>query len=144
MTALMVGLLVGACTPAVTAGYPRLGGEIEFKVSGGLAGVRRSLRIFNDGQVVARDDRRGTEARQKLDSARLAQIKAAFPTIATNQAPGARGQLLRCADCFLYLISATLDNVHHRVSIQSGAPPNADYGKAAELLLTILRETLSR
>jgi hypothetical protein len=137
-----ISLAVGACTAVETVPARQdLGGHVDFQVGGGFAGVRQYLSISDEGQAVARDEKRGTEARQQLDAAQLAHIRAAFAKVASSED---RKLSRRCADCIQYSVSATIDGARHQATLVAGAQETSSYGEVISLLSKILQETLSR
>jgi len=137
--------LLCACTAVeTTAVRDDLGGHVDFQVGGGIAGNRQSLSIGNDGQAVARDDERGTEGRQRLDAARLGQLRTAFAKVEARDERPSPSLSRPCADCVYYSVKATIDGVRHRATLTAGGQDSSPYREVIALLSTILQETLSR
>lgn len=143
---LLACCMFGACKAVETVAPLQTtpGGQVEFSVSGGFAGIRQSLTVDGTGLIVARDDKRGKVVRGQLDPARLAEIWAVFMKI--NPEAGATTQRLdaRCKDCFQYTIMSTAGGRRHRASVSSAALSASPYGEVVKSLSQILRETLSQ
>jgi len=137
--------VIVACTVAKTAvpGQYTLGGQIEFYISGGFAGIRQSLIVDDTGLIVGKDDKRGISRRGQLDPDRLAKVRAVFMAIDVEDGNTTQRSGSRCADCFRYTIKATIGGKHHRVSLNSTAIQISPYGEAVNSLSQILHETLS-
>jgi hypothetical protein len=82
--------------------------QLTFGVSGGLAGLERSLEITSGGQLIATDRRRALRVSARVPSRELADIAA---TVGMLMAVDARRDS-RCADCLVYRLEINGDNKH--------------------------------
>lgn len=144
---LLIFFLAGCSTGDSEPGpsVPReasLGGHVLFRVDGGFAGVRQTLSIDDSGLAVARDERRGTETRRRLDAARLAELRTAFANVDDRERPPARRPPGRCPDCLQFTLAATVDGERHDVRTHVPARSPA-YREVMTLLSEILRDMLS-
>lgn len=135
---------IGACQAISPSSRALLGGKIEFKASGGFAGIRQSLTVGDDGTCLARDDRIRKEVSCRLSPELLMELKSAFrkcaPIVETNTLPVAK----QCADCFYYSIKATVEGTAHEVNISMLNAESSPYGRVVLSLSQILRETLAK
>lgn len=139
-----VSCLVVACQAVEVPSRVSWGGQIEFRVSGGFAGIRQSLIIRNDGTFIARDDRLKKEVTGRLDDETLGKLISSFGSndvleAESNKPPSSK----RCADCIQYSSKAIVDNRLHHISINSADMTASPYNHTMILLLKILRESLS-
>lgn len=135
---------VVACQAVEVPNRATWGGQIEFKVSGGFAGVRQSLIIQKDGTFIARDARLKKEVAGSLHDETLGKLISSFrshdllaPEI--NKPTSSK----RCADCIQYSSKAIVDNRLHHISTNSADMAASPYNHTMILLLKILRESLS-
>lgn len=138
--------VLGACRNAETAmlSQAKLGGQVEFTLRGGFAGLRQRLAIDDNGWISAQDEKRGKTVRAHLDPARLASIRAAFMNIDAEAAAVKSLRDTRCRDCFHYTIQATIDGKRYRNGASSTTLSDSPYGDLIKSLSQILRETLSQ
>jgi len=126
-----------------TPGQATLGGQIEFYMSGGFAGIRQSLMVDETGVIVVQDDKRGTIVRGQLDPARLAEIRSAFMKIDVEAGAMTRQLGVRCADCYQYTIKAAVGGKRHHVAVNSVVLQVSPYNEIVISLAQIMHETLS-
>lgn len=135
----------GACKAVdiATPSQATLGGQIEFYMSGGFAGIRQGLMVDDTGQIVFRDDKRGIRLHGQIDPSRLEEVRASF--VAINAENGSTPKQLgaKCADCFQYSIKATIGGRLHRVFISSAAIQESPYSGIVKTLSQIMREILT-
>jgi len=137
--------VLGACKTVdfAASAQATLGGQVEFYLSGGFAGIRQSLEIDDSGTIVVQDKKRGNIVRGQLESVRLADLRAAFMKIDVEPGSTSRQLGTRCADCYQYTINATVGGKHHHVAVNSAVLQTSPYGEIVQSLAQILHETLS-
>jgi len=93
---------VPATIPATAAEGPcesAVAWSITFEVSGGLAGMDRTLSLDSEGKAVAADVRKGTEASASLTDEQVARVGALLQTLCPFEST--RRKTI-CADCLSY------------------------------------------
>ena len=142
---LILGVFVSACTnstaaPAATATLqpaatqtlpPSKGGdckisadwELDFVVSGGIAGINRSLTISSDGHLVTQDLRKNEKSESTLAQSEIANIT----ELLTQACPfTAKRSLGSCADCFNYTLDVFTNGTKYSLQANElSIPDNA-------------------
>ena len=137
---------INACK-AVETGTPqqlKLGGHVEYSMSGGFAGIRQSLTIQDTGQIEAHDEKYGKVVRGQLDAARLARLRATLIKISANSETTSPRLGTGCTDCYQHTVKATFGDRRFQVYMNSMALQASPNGELVRTLSLILREVLSR
>ena len=138
-------LLISACTPAATAGADGSAAglwEVDFSLSGGIAGMAKQMTISHDGRLVVEDLRRRSRTEKQLSVEQRRELHRRIEQ--AESAPGTGNRSLsRCADCLQYRLTVRRPEGKPTVS-ESGAIEQQQ-SKSPELikfLTVILNETI--
>ena len=109
--------------------------QIAFQVSGGFAGLDRTLTVSNTGSVSAEDRRRREKAISQATAGEVAQLESSLALIKNATAVQRNGQ---CRDCLLYEIDLTANGGSFRVQIDDTTLPKSGLADVTTLLMTLL------
>lgn len=109
---------------------------LRLELSGGIAGVHQELRLSSQGELRARDLRRGITRRAFLPADEVQALAELIQASCPWEMPRAAG---RCADCFVYYLE--LRGGARPIRLRIDAPNQAGQGLRA--LLRSLSEMLA-
>ncbi len=115
--AIIAGGLLTACSipqlsptvtpvPSKTATIAAENWQIQLRVSGGFAGIRRVLDVASTGQLTAVDEKTSRQISAQVPAKELSEINALLKTIQSYQLPSRPPP---CPDCFNYALNVRLD-----------------------------------
>ncbi|MCW9088341.1 MAG: hypothetical protein OQK54_02285 [Gammaproteobacteria bacterium] len=142
-------LLLSAClSPGTsTQGDPISVWSLQLELSGGIAGIHRSLQLDHSGQLMAIDHRNGREVTRTLDNAQMARVEAllqALPYSPVQSSDDKRplpGE--RCADCIVSRLQLTMDGVQHQ-NIHQTPSATSPYEALRKHLAGLLQQALAQ
>jgi hypothetical protein len=114
--------------------------QITFQVSGGFAGLDRTLSVSNAGVISAEDRRRGVKATSQATVEDLAQIQSSLAVIKTASQVQRRGQ---CRDCLLYDFDVVISGERFRAQLDDTTLPKSGLADLTTLLTALVNRTLS-
>lgn len=115
--------------------------EVHMVVSGGIAGVSQTLIATSDGELIARDLKRGASVERRADEQTAQNIARALNTL-KEEPPRAAPFPGRCRDCFNYEIQAVLDGERRYLRLSSERLEDSPYRELVRILAETLRRTL--
>lgn len=102
--------------------------KIEYRVSGGFAGIRRTLELSSDGKLIATDLKQKKTVEKSISDKQIASIENLLNTTNYQQTTEARSKLSnRCADCFQHAITVTIDERQHSTAGTDVSLRNSPY-----------------
>lgn len=113
---------------------------VSMRLSGGIAGLSRSIEISSDGAVVAKDERNGKTAKRQLTSDELTQF-ADLVKSASFKSQG--GGLTGCADCFNYNIEISSNSEKFTTQFDDTNLSDSGMGPVAEYLRKLMSQMLA-
>lgn len=115
--------------------------QVQLRVSGGIAGISRTLSVTSGGTLIARDLRLGLTVERPIEERRAAEIAKALVGVGT--APEAKQpHPSRCRDCVSYDLEISLDRAPQRVRLSSDSLETSRYRELVTLLAGTLRDAL--
>lgn len=114
------------------------GWRIEMLVTGGFAGIRRSIQVASTGEVVVRDLDSNKLVDLELDQSDLESI--GTQVISITQLPSAENQ--SCNDCFIYELDITLEGKQLSSSFNDEDLFNSDIVSLVNELMGIINSAL--
>jgi hypothetical protein len=113
---------------------------VDMQLSGGIAGLSRSIEINSSGAVVAKDDRTGKTAKRQLTSDELAQFKALVNSASLKPASGTP---TGCADCFIYSIKITSSSGDFSAQFDDVDLPDSGMSPVVKYLMGLVNSMLA-
>jgi hypothetical protein len=108
-------------------------------LSGGFAGVQKSLQLTSGGHLVAADERLGKQGQTSLGEDELGPLtrllEGACPFIDTGRMPS-------CADCFVYSIDLNWGSERHRLTFNDVNLAESGFGELIEKLNEVREQVL--
>jgi hypothetical protein len=135
-------LLVAGCTQRSDITYtpPELEDEwsVNMTLSGGIAGLMRSIEVKADGSYTVTDERTGNTASGELTEDELAELEEIISTLefSTSRNPSA------CADCFVYDIEILSGGQKMIVNSDDTTLDDSGVGTLAQFLRGIMDSAL--
>jgi len=118
--------------------------SVEFSVSGGFAGVRQHLEVYQNGRVTGVDEKLKKSVTGNLDQQDFAEMQklVEWRTVTLSSAQE-KSRDLNCYDCYNYSVVSTLNG--RKISRQYGGLNITENNerKLIQLLSKVLREQLS-
>jgi len=116
LTVLGTGLTNTGCMTAKAAENGKFDSNIEFFVSGGIAGTRQTLHIDSSGNALLHDEKIQTTKRSRISTEKFNLINAAFDRARAVAATNTVKQLGRpCADCLVYEVRAVVHGNQYQI-----------------------------
>jgi len=118
--------------------------SVEFSVSGGFAGVRQRLEVYQNGRVISVDEKLKKSVTSNLDQQDFAEMQKLVEwRTATLSSSPEKSRDSNCYDCYNYTVVSTLNG--KRISRQYGGLNIArnNERKLIQLLSKVLHEQLS-
>ena len=100
--------------------------QIEFALSGGVAGLRRTVELSDTGQLTVTDQKASRQVVAQVPATELAEIVSFLPAVERFQPAG---RLPACQDCFQYELGVSMDGqrfsiqLNDLVMVESGLAP---------------------
>lgn len=119
--------------------------SVEFSVSGGFAGVRQRLEVYQNGRVISVDEKLKKSVTSNLDQQDFAEMQKLVEwRTATLSSSSEKSRNFNCYDCYNYIVVSTLNG--KKISRQYGELNFAmnNERKLIQLLSKVLREQLSK
>lgn len=138
---LLFGCSAPEMIPQATGEGPFARWEVHMIMSGGFAGIRQTLLATSDGQLVARDLKRGTTVEQRVDKKTEQDIARAL-NVLSGERPNGSPFPGRCRDCFNYEIQAVLDGERRYVRLSSEHLEDSPYKDLVKILSETMRRAL--
>jgi len=113
---------------------------VDMQLSGGIAGLSRSIQIASDGAVIAKDDRNGKMTTRQLTSDELAQFKALVNSASLKPVSGGPDA---CADCFIYSVKITSDSGNFSAQLNDVNLPDSGMSPVVKYLMDLLSQMLA-
>ena len=151
--ALLIPVVLLACSRAIPAPQPLPSPQplptrqqtpgpvaawtVSMQLSGGFAGLSRSIVISNDGMATARDERSGKTVKKQLTPDEFAQINNLVKSATLNPSSGSPAV---CVDCFVYNIQVNSGGGKSTAQFDDISLPNS--GMAP--LVNYLRDLMSK
>lgn len=114
--------------------------QVTFGLSGGFAGMSRSLTVSSTGELTARDDADTLDVTRQASSDELAQIRGLLVAACPFETAGRPGL---CADCFTYSLDVTMDGQRFVALTNDVSLPESGLLSLVETLRLTLDEALS-
>jgi len=118
--------------------------SVEFSVSGGFAGVRQRLEVYQNGRVISVDEKLKKSVTSNLDQQDFAEMQKLVEwRTATLSSSPEKSRDFNCYDCYNYTVVSTLNG--KKISRQYGGLSIArnNERKLIQLLSKVLHEQLS-
>ena len=113
---------------------------VSMQLSGGIAGLSRSIEITSNGAVVAKDERNGKTVNRQLTSNELNQLMNLIKSSSLKTSSGSPGA---CADCFIYAIKITSDNGIFSSTSDDVNLSNSGMSSVVKYLMDLLTQMLA-
>jgi hypothetical protein len=88
--------------------------EIEFVLSGGIAGQAKSLNISSNGNAILQDLRKGETRESKISQNELRQIEEMLVQACPFEGKGTGNE---CADCFEYQLNVSMNGRKYSLKV---------------------------
>ncbi len=112
----------------------------SMQLSGGIAGVSRSIEIASNGMAVAKDDRNGKTMTRQLTSDELTQ----FVSLINSASLKSMGSTpASCVDCFIYNIKTTSNGGSFSAQFDDVNLPDSGMGSVVKYLMDLLNQMLA-
>ncbi|MBW4575912.1 MAG: hypothetical protein KME08_11575 [Aphanothece sp. CMT-3BRIN-NPC111] len=120
--------------------------NIQYELSGGIAGFRRQLTLNSDAQLIASDRKRNKNITKQASTEQIANITMLVKSLKSPAASGTPSRLnSRCADCFQHRVTLTLNEQQQTIQLDdSQLQQDSEYGELVNQLSSILNQTLSQ
>lgn len=117
--------------------------RLVYHMSGGFAGVRRTLIVSSNGHLEAIDEKHAKRYKRKVGSREMDEINGLLATLDFSQLHnGQRRGNDDCADCFRYVLDVEIDGKRHHVQYDSTTPRLSEEDEVVRTLAAILRQAL--
>ncbi len=110
------------------------------QLSGGIAGLSRSIEITSDGAVIAKDERNGKTMKRQLTSDELTQFVSLIKSASLKSTSGGS---TGCADCFIYNIKMTSDSRNFSVQYDDVSLPDSGMSSIVKYLADLMSRMLA-
>lgn len=118
--------------------------RIEYELTGGFAGVRRSLRIASDGRLTVEDLRAKAVIDRQAEPAEVAAIAALLAEAERSGAAELHQGLRRpCADCYEHGLIVVIDGRERRERMNDLSLRGNPYAPLIGYLSSMMRKALS-
>lgn len=119
--------------------------SIQYRVSGGLLGMRQQLEINSDTQqLIAIDEKRDKFVTRQVSSEQITNLMTLLKKIKLSRASIDSSRLNnRCADCFQYRLTLSINEQKQTIRLNEfQLQQNAEYTNLINLLSSFLNQTL--
>lgn len=113
---------------------------VIMRLSGGIAGLSRSLEISSDGAATAIDERSGKTGKRQLTSDELTKLTGLINS-ASLKSPG--GAPAGCADCFIYNLEISSDSGKFAAQLDDVSLPDSGMELLAGYLGKLMNQMLA-
>jgi hypothetical protein len=127
--------LISACGTLVDArDAAQQSWEVTLTISGGFAGVDRTVAASSDGALRVADRRRASDTTRPLTAGELQQTVGVLARLSADTTAAIDRRNPRCRDCFLYQIVYTRDGTRRQATLDSTTLASSPYAALVELL----------
>lgn len=117
--------------------------EIEYEVSGGIAGIERRLKLSGNGKIIAIDQKNKRSIEQQASPEQLTNIRNILVKTDFSRMPETRSKFTsRCADCFQHRLSVIVEGQGHKVLFSDVSLRGSEYAPLIGLLASLLDQAL--
>lgn len=137
------GTLEQVSTPVTTQDFKTW--SIQYRVSGGLLGMRQQLEINSDTQkLIAVDEKRDKFVTRHASPEQITNLMMLLKNIKLSRASIDSSRLNnRCADCFQYRLTLSINEQKRTIRLnESQLRQNAEYANLINLLSSLLNQML--
>ena len=113
---------------------------VEMQLSGGIAGLSRSIEITSDGAVIVKDERNGKTMKRQLTSDELTQFASLVKSASLKSTSGGS---TGCADCFIYNIKMTSDSRNFSAQYDDVSLPDSGMSSIVKYLADLMSRMLA-
>lgn len=118
--------------------------EIEYEVSGGIAGIERRLRLSGNGKIIATDPKNKRSIEQLASSEQLTNIRSILARTDFTRMPETRSKLTnRCADCFQHRLTVIVEGQVHKLHFTDVSLRDSVYAPLVGHLASLLDQALN-
>lgn len=118
--------------------------EVEYHVSGGLAGVQRQLIFSSGGALIAEDLRTGVRVEMQVQASRVAEIAELMQAVDRSRIQGTPSiPTNRCADCFQHGLTVTIDGRKWKQRLDDLTLSRSPSASLVARLSSLLQEALA-
>lgn len=118
--------------------------EIEYEVSGGIAGIERRLSLSGNGKIIATDPKNKRSIEQRASPEQLTKIRNILVKTDFSRMPETRSKLTnRCADCFQHRLTVNVEGQGHRLHFTDLSLRDSEYAPLIGLLASLLDQALN-
>jgi hypothetical protein len=115
--------------------------EIEYNLSGGLAGILRQLKLSSSGRLLASDLKKKIHIEQQVPAEQLSEIAGILRKIDLSRAPKTHRDLYQgCADCFQHELTVVADGQRHKLYVDDTTLEDPEYVPLIKLLSSLINQ----
>ena len=140
---LSFAILLIACNPTTSdTTSPSANWSVKLTLSGGFAGLNRSISLNQDGQAIYIDKRAKSRVEKQVTKADLQTVaklvKILSPSDETVRGPS------QCRDCINYVLAASYDGTHIRRAVDTITVQDSDAKDLIKKLTILASEVLEQ